>query len=201
MARNIKNLSECSDSEMVNMLSQAVSEIETAAGPVIGKMTMTNPQFSLFSKRMGQYIGMLRGMQLWYHSAHHTTRGTGFAGDHPGLYGSFYDTTGKELDGAIEKAVGISNDEEMGCPKRVTSLAMQVIDRYPSPVKMTSLAIASTALQIENDYQKVVKTLFTELERAGCLSFGLNDFLMSSANSHEEHIYKLQQRVKTELED
>ena len=193
------NLRECSDGEMVNFLTQAV-----VGSPETTEITVyaENPESKkIFKTRMSQYIGMLRGMHLWYHAAHHATRGAGFSGDHPNLYGSFYNALGEEVDGAIEKAIGLSNDEEFSCPKCITSLALQVLDKYPSPATIRSLAIASCALQIEKDYARLVDALFRELESAGCLSMGLNDFLMGSVNDHEGHIYKLQQRIKSELED
>ena len=33
------------------------------------------------------YVGSLRALQLWFHSAHVLAKGTGFAGDHVDLYG------------------------------------------------------------------------------------------------------------------
>lgn len=204
-----KNLKECSDGEMVDMIAQAISDVSgmTSDEATDSKddsaisMTLTNPNSGLFAKRMGQYLGMLRAMHLWYHSAHHATRGASFSGDHPNLFGEFYNKIGEELDGAIEKAVGLSNDEDMACPVCITSLALTVMKKYPTPPTITSLSIASTALQIENDYIALVKAVFEELEAANCLSLGLNDFFMASTNDHEGHVYKLQQRIKTSLED
>ena len=46
----------------------------------------------------------------------------------------------------------------------------------------------------------MLEILFKELESSGELSLGLNDFLAASANSHENHVYLLQQRVKTEID-
>lgn len=200
------NLSDCSDEEMVDIIAQAVKGLpgsgKTAAiMPGDPKMTLTNPNSGLFAKRMGQYIAMLRAMQLWYHGAHHATRGASFAADHATLFSELYQNLGEEVDSAIEKAVGISNDEQMSCPKCITALASQVINKYPSPATITSLAIAATALQLEKDYLTLNKAVFEELESADCLTLGLNDYLMASYNAHEGHVYKLQQRVKTELED
>lgn len=210
MKKNLdKKLAECSDGEMVDLISQALSDVtgldsettEMSQKEPSISMTLTNPNAGLFAKRMSQYLGMLRAMHLWYHSAHHATRGVGFSGDHPELYGNLYSKIGAELDGAIEKAVGLSNDEEMACPVCITSLALTVMKKYPTPPKISSLSIASTALQMENDYIALVKAVFEELESANCLSLGLNDFLMASSNDHEGHVYMLQQRIKTSLED
>lgn len=156
---------------------------------------------SLLSKRFSQYLGMLRAMHLWYHGAHHATRGASFSGDHANLFGKFYLDSVEEFDGAVEKAIGLTQDEGVSCPVHVTKLALQAMMKYPSPPSISSLAIAATALQLEKDYIEMVGQMFEDLEEEGQLSLGLNDFLMASANSHETRVYLLQQRIKTTLEN
>jgi hypothetical protein len=82
----------------------------------------------------------------------------------------------------------------------ITKLALQQMGTYPSPPTLSALAMASTALMIEKNYLQMLEILFKELESSGELSLGLNDFLAASANSHENHVYLLQQRVKTEID-
>jgi hypothetical protein len=202
-----KLLEQLSDSQMVDYISQEISGNRTSA-PVISvepanfqNTTVTNPSDGLLEKRLTQYLGMLRGMQLWYHGAHHATRGTGFVSDHGSLFGDFYQDLSSEVDGAIEKAVGLTNNETLSCPRTITSVALGVISKYPTPSSTSTLAIASSALQMEKDYICLVEAIFSELETAQLLSLGLNDFLMGSVNSHDTHVYKLQQRVKSEIEN
>ena len=47
------------------------------------------------------YVGSLRALQLWFHSAHILAKGTGFAGDHVNLYGRIYSELTEEIDTAI----------------------------------------------------------------------------------------------------
>ena len=155
----------------------------------------------LLVTRLSQYIGMLRAMHLWYHGAHHCVRGTSFSGDHKNLFGDIYEAIEEEIDTAIEKAVGVTGDEGMACPMHITKTALQVMQHYPSPPAVTSLAMAAVGLEMEKHYLEMVEHMFEELEDAGALSLGLNDFLAASANDHEMHVYHLQQRVKTELEE
>lgn len=196
-------LAECTDDEMVDILSQTVlGKTESVSSNMMASATAQSSQMNdLLKTRMSQYISMIRMMQLWYHSAHQLTRGTGFSGDHSSLYGEFYKNAEEEFDGAVEKAVGLTNDEDLGCPVCITAKSVKVMSKYPSPAKCTSLSIASTALQMENDYQTLMRAIFDDLEASGCLTLGLDDFLMANANSHEGNIYKLQQRIKTSLED
>jgi DNA-binding ferritin-like protein len=146
------------------------------------------------------YIAFIRAAYHWFHAAHHVTSGTGFHGDHE-LYAEIYGDYVEILDGAIEKSIGTCGVEVAAAPLPSLAMAINFLQRYPSPETLTSLAIASTALQVEKDYLGVVDELFTALESAGALPLGLNDFLAASANKHDVFVYKLTQRVKTEVQD
>jgi DNA-binding ferritin-like protein len=205
----INKLAECTDAEMVDIISSEVLG-DDRTGDVVDVITQAvtsvagetkSGDSELLKKRMSQYIAMLRGMQLWYHAAHHVTRGASFLGDHTDIFGKLYQKLTEDFDKAIEKVIGLTDDEEMACPVHITKMACHVICKYPSPVSLTSLAMASCALEMEKNHNELVTTMFHELEEAGCLSLGLDDMLMATVNDHEGHIYMLQQRVKTELEN
>lgn len=146
------------------------------------------------------YVGSLRALQLWFHSAHILAKGTGFAGDHVHLYGEIYFKITEEIDTAIEKAVGITNNEVMGCPRVITYKALEVLMDYPVPTNATAVKIALTALALVKSYIAFVEEMFSDLEKANELSLGLNDFLAQSASTFEGYAYLLQQRVKTEMD-
>lgn len=146
------------------------------------------------------YVGSLRAIQLWFHSAHILAKGTGFAGDHVNLYGRIYDEVTDEIDTAIEKAVGITNNEVMGCPRVITYKALEVLMDYPVPTNATALKIALSGLALVKSYLAYVTQMFGDLEEADELSLGLNDFLAQSANTFEGYAYLLQQRVKQEMD-
>jgi len=149
---------------------------------------------------LANYVGSLRAIQLWFHSAHILAKGTGFAGDHVNLYGRIYEEVTEEIDSAIEKAVGATNDEVMGCPRVITYKALEVLLDYPVPTNSAPLKIALSALALVKSYIAFVEKMFEELEEADELSLGLNDFLAQSANTFEGYAYLLQQRVKTEMD-
>ena len=149
---------------------------------------------------LANYVGSLRAIQLWFHSAHILAKGTGFAGDHVHLYGQIYNEVSDEIDTAIEKAVGITNDEVLGCPRTITYKALEVLMDYPVPTNAAPLKIALSALALVKSYIAFVEQMFSDLEEADELSLGLNDFLAQSANTFEGYAYLLQQRVKTEMD-
>ena len=149
---------------------------------------------------LANYVGSLRAIQLWFHSAHILAKGTGFAGDHVHLYGQIYNEVSDAIDTAIEKAVGITNNEVLGCPRTITYKALEVLMDYPVPTNAAPLKIALSALALVKSYIAFVEQMFSDLEEADELSLGLNDFLAQSANTFEGYAYLLQQRVKTEMD-
>ena len=202
-----RTLVECDDGQMVDFITQAVlgDDMTTVQPTVNASSTVTPPVTTqanpILKTRMAQYAAMCRAMELWFHAAHHTTRGTAFFGDHADLYGTLYDKSHSDFDDAVEKAIGLTNDEGIANPLTITTTACKVLANYPTPTNCTALSMASTALEIEKDYIELVTAIFHELEGAGSLSLGLDDMLMATVNEHEGHVYKLQQRVKTALED
>ena len=120
--------------------------------------------------------------------------------DHVHLYGQIYSEVSDAIDTAIEKAVGITNDEVLGCPRTITYKALEVLMDYPVPTNAAPLKIALSALALVKSYIAFVEQMFSDLEEADELSLGLNDFLAQSANTFEGYAYLLQQRVKTEMD-
>ena len=161
---------------------------------------MTAMQKEYLEGYLVNYVGSLRALQLWFHSAHILAKGTGFAGDHVDLYGRIYNEITEDIDTAIEKAVGITNNEIMGCPRTITYKALEVLMDYPAPTNAAPLKIAVSALALVKSYLAFAEKMFEELDEAGELSLGLNDFLAQSANTFEGYAYLLQQRVKTEMD-
>jgi hypothetical protein len=148
---------------------------------------------------MLEYVGFMRMMQLWFHGAHHLTRGTSFAGDHVNLYGTIYQAVEDQIDGAIEKAIGLFGDQ-WGCPLYITDKALEIMMEYPSPLELKSAGQAAVGLQIEKDFLKFSQNLYDELKRMRAMTLGLDDMIMANANAHETHVYLLQQRIKSALD-
>ena len=144
-----------------------------------------------------EYVAHLRALHLWFHSAHHVTKGASFAGDHVDLYGKIYTEIQEEIDGAIEKAVGVTNDEDLACPLKITENALAIMEEFECPPGKKGSEIAAKGLEFEKAYVEFLEHLFKVLETKDLLSLGMNDQLAASANKHEEYVYLLQQRVKS----
>jgi hypothetical protein len=164
-------------------------------------LEMAEPVDEATKEQLVQYVAWLRALHLWFHGAHHITSGPSFGADHVELYGKFYLAIQDEVDPAMEKIIGLTNDKNLGCPTCVASKALEIMQRFPSPKSLSPTAIARTGLTMEKEYIKFVEDLFRSLELKNMLSLGLNDQLAASVNAHETNIYLLQQRVYKNFEE
>lgn len=170
-----------------------LEELENADDKLADEVT--DPENDLKNYLAG-YVSYLRAIHLWFHGAHHLTKGPGFAGDHAELYDRIYTEVQDEIDGAIEKAVGITEDENLGCPIMITQNAVDIIKEAGCSVNASADEIAESGLRLIKTYLEFVNEMFYNLEKADKLSLGLNDQLAASANTHETYAYLLGQRVK-----
>jgi len=150
---------------------------------------------------MSEYIATTRALHLWFHGAHNVTRGVGFAGDHVHIYGEIYTNIQDDIDGLIEKAVGLFNDEMLACPTAITARAAEVLKEYPSPSSLSALAIAASGKSLLKAYLSFLQHTYDELKEHGVVTLGLEDFISSAANKYEGYVYLLQQREKSELQN
>jgi len=167
---------------------------------------ITNPQMLTESARpyddeakkmIHDVPAYLRAIHLWFHGAHHTTRGADFAGDHAYLYTRIYTEVQDEVDGAIEKAIGVTGEQRMACPKCLTEHAVEILGKYANPPELEPRDIAKEGLHMIEDYISMIEHTFKVLESKGMLTLGMDDQLAASANTHETYVYLLKQRVRS----
>jgi hypothetical protein len=129
------------------------------------------------------------------------TRGTGFLGDHIHLYGKIYEKIQEDIDIVIEKAISILEDEAIACPAKITRIAYEIINEYPSPSQHTSLGIAAHAKTLMVSYLKMLNSMFKDIQEIDGMTLGLEDHISTTCNEYETYVYMLQQREKSELEN
>ena len=145
---------------------------------------------------MVERVAWLRALHQWFHGAHHVVRGTSYSGDHGILYDRIYTGIQDEVDGAMEKVIGLTASEQTACPKMLAARALKILNRYPSPSDLNPLQIAQTGLRMEKEYLDFITSMFYDMENRGALPLGLNDQIAASANTHETYAYLLQQRAQ-----
>lgn len=143
-----------------------------------------------------QWIGMHRAMIAWFHAAHHVTKGTGFGGDHVNLYGEIYTKLDEDLDGIIEKGIGLTGDETLADPVSSLSLAATLLSQQPASANQDAETIACNAFEVIKYYVSAIESTYAQFEAAG-MSLGLDDLLQGLANQYETYVYLLQQRSRT----
>jgi hypothetical protein len=148
---------------------------------------------------MIEYVGFLRMMELWFHGAHHLTKGKSFAGDHVNIYGKIYETVDGQLDSAIEKSMALFGDD-CANPLILAKKAVEIMEEYPNPAELKSQSQAAIGLQIEKDFLVFSQKIYNLLKKMGAMTLGLDDMIMANANAHETHVYLLQQRIRSEID-
>lgn len=154
------------------------------------------PMESADTETMHRIAAWLRCIHLWFHGAHHSVRGSGFAGDHVEIYGRVYTEVQIEIDAVIEKIVGVTGEQKMSCPKRLTSKAFDIMSDYASPSDLGSSEMAKEGLSLIEDYLSYLNGAYKLLDGRGKLSLGMTDQWAASASTHETYVYLLRQRVR-----
>lgn len=144
---------------------------------------------------LSQINSMLRTMQLWFHAAHNTVYGMPFAGDHSVLYDKIYTGIQEEIDSFIERSIGLTRNQSMGCPIKITTAAEKMISALPSPSALQGCEISETGRDIVEAYLELLEMVYKKLSASGHMTLGLDDLMSSSANTHEGYFYLLNQRA------
>ena len=165
-------------------------EITLVMGPELGGCAD-------LSDDLAEWLGKTRALQLWFHGAHHLVGGPSFAGDHGILYDRIYSAFQGGFDADVEKALGVTRDQSVGCPLKHLAIAHDLLSKVPSPSMLPTEQIAVVGLEMILAHISYLEHLFEKLEDAGKLTLGLNDHLAARANEAESYAYLLQQRVLT----
>lgn len=138
-------------------------------------------------------LGQLRGLQWSHWNSHWKVQGDTQYGDHL-LFERLYAGLTEDIDTLGEKITSYFG------PQAITDMgtAMEMVgflQNYPKPDKGPT-ELYERALALELHLQTTLKTVYTAIKASGDMSLGLDDFLMSLANTHETHVYLLRQRLR-----
>lgn len=141
-------------------------------------------------------VASFKAAEMWMHSAHHLTKGPAFISTHELLYGRIYETLAGDFDKVVEKLVYSMQDEDFGCPVRLSTNTASILSRYDSPANLDEKSISMMALVLLVDHMRGIETLHGILKSAGKLTLGMEDFLGSIYNQYESYAYMLNQHIK-----
>jgi DNA-binding ferritin-like protein len=132
------------------------------------------------------YIAFLRTLYIVHQNNHWTCQGNDFYGNHL-LFEKIYKTAQENADMAAEKFVGLYGSN---------SLLLTEQAKYLNSI-LTEFSVGDDlidlSLKLEKAFQEISKKLYKELESSNQLTLGVDDMIMSIANTREEAIYLLKQ--------
>ena len=147
---------------------------------------------------MQSYLSHLKATVLWFHSAHHVTKGPGFLSDHDRLFGEIYTKIDDHFDELIEKAIALSGDEIVACPANLAIAASHILsNHYESPVNLQSQKIIELSIIVVANLINSVCELHELFDKENMLTLGLDETLSRHSNEYEKYLYFLGQRSKS----
>lgn len=136
-------------------------------------------------------LAVLRGAHFAHWTSHWQVKGSNFYGDHE-LMGKVYTTLIEEIDTLAEKIVGTYGGESVNMVEQSQLMANQLLPLAEAHSMNDPLR---RALIIEEGLQVIFKNTYAMLKEQGGLTLGLDDFIMSMANTHESNLYLLKRRL------
>lgn len=134
-------------------------------------------------------LGSLRVLYVAYQSAHWTSRGESFYGDHL-LHQRAYEAVAGEIDSIAERALGHGASDSMLDPNRQLLAALAVSKRL-----MLQGGPLQALLAAERAFLKQLEDALCVARTSNMLTDGIEDLLQGIASTHETHVYLLTRRV------
>lgn len=147
-------------------------------------------------KELYLFIGNIKAMQLWFHSAHHVTKGASFIADHSTLYDEIYNFYSDYFDSIVEKLVGITEDEMMACPIHISQTTNMIIQDIPTPANKSEYEIAEIALDIIVNHFNQIERAYDTFEKYEVMTKGMDDLLSANYNTLEKFAYFLKRKLR-----
>lgn len=151
-------------------------------------MEGTNTQLALL-----RVLGQLRGLQWSHWNSHWKVRGDSQYGDHL-LFERLYTSASEEIDTLGEKITSIYGPTaitDLGTLSETTRFLSLYLSSDTGPTDLYE-----RALELESHFQRCLAQTYQLFKFQKELTLGLDDFLMSVANSHETNEYLLRQRLR-----
>lgn len=136
-------------------------------------------------------LALLRAQYMSYQTSHWVSAGdSGYA--HHLLFQRLYESIAEQIDTLAEKMVGNIDAESVALDEQM-DLMKDFCDSWCSEENLFERGLKS-----EEEMQAAFKEAYDELQKAGELSLGMDDYLMATASEHDTNIYLLQQAVDKE---
>ena len=151
-------------------------------------MNATPMQREVVRRLLCDVLGCLRAQYLSYQTSHWQVIGGSFYGNHL-LFQRLYKSVEGQVDSLAEKLVGYLGREVVDLNRQAKHIAEYCrrwhgIDCHHQ-----------RGLQSEADLQQALKRAYDGIKQVNAMTLGLDDWIMATANAHEENEYLLQQAL------
>ena len=151
-------------------------------------MNATPMQREVVRRLLCDVLACLRASYLSYQTSHWQVVGQSSYGNHL-LFARLYESVKAQVDQLAEKLVGYLGREVVDLNRQAKHIAEYCrrwhgIDCHHK-----------RGLQSEADLQQALKRAYEGIKQVNAMSLGLDDWIMATANAHEENEYLLQQAL------
>lgn len=178
-------------------------------------MSPAIPQDSLYPARASLDDLFMRDLEMWstvpvpelgvllvrlkvlsdVHKTHHwISSGDAFYGDHL-LFQRLYDEIVDEIDSVAERAVGLGGPANVN----INLVAHQVVNCIAQNTVVATIPqpdqLFAESLRREKAFLDVIDHLLNSMTMRGTLTNGIENLVQGIADTHESHVYLLQQRL------
>jgi DNA-binding ferritin-like protein len=151
-------------------------------------LNATPMQREVVRRLLCDVLGCLRAAYLSYQTSHWQVKGGSFYGNHL-LFQRLYKSVEEQVDSLAEKISGYLGSEAVALNHQ-----MKHISEYTYRWSQIDCN-HKRGLQSEADLQQALKRAYDGIKQAQAMSLGLDDWIMATANAHEENEYLLQQAL------
>jgi len=151
-------------------------------------ITIDKEDIEYVSEILNGVLACLRAQSLSYQTSHWQVAGSHFYQEHL-LFERLYNSVGEEIDVIAEKISGLVGSDQVSLEKQIPKVAVFLGSWASVPDHLRR------GLTSEETLQKLLKDAFDNLQEAGLISLGLEDWLAATASAHETNIYLLQQII------
>ena len=151
-------------------------------------LNATPMQREAVRRHLCDVLACLRAQSLSYQTSHWQVVGQSFYGNHL-LFQRLYKSVLEQVDQLAEKVVGYLGSEVVG-------LESQMKHIYQYTASWSQIGCNhKRGLQSEADLQMALKHAYEGIKNVNAMTLGLDDWIMATANAHEENEYLLQQAL------
>jgi starvation-inducible DNA-binding protein len=147
-------------------------------------------------KLLCTYLAFIRFLANLHQTFHWQSNGVQFYALHL-MFERLYNETVEEIDGVAEKIAGTFSADLLNINEQ-TALIQIITNKYCNS-NIENLNILQTALEAEEDFIKLSKSVYDKMKEESSLTLGWDDLIMSISNTHESHVYLLKQTLLNQL--